>query len=309
MEAITFALFAKPGRAEQETLLFTKSLRQFGGIYKNAPVWVMTLESHPLSKDTVTQLEKYRVQLQTVELAEDLINFPFAAKSMIAGLAETLIKGTSQLMVWLDRDSLIIHEPNELILPAGKTLGYRPVDHKNIGSPYDEPPDGFWETLYQHSHVSPDKVFPILTSVDQIHLRPYINAGMLVVRPEAGLLHQWGSAFKKIYQHPEITPYYEKHPLYKIFIHQAVLSAMLTRVLPFEEWFELPYQINYPLHMHKNYPTHKKPKDIHQVVTCRYDTFFEDKNWQEQISLPDPFGSWLLHNISPLLDSIAKEIH
>jgi predicted AAA+ superfamily ATPase len=58
--------------------------------------------------------------------------------------------------------------------------------------------------------------------------------------------------------------------------------------------------------MHKNYPIQKKPKNIHEVVTCRCDTFFEDKNWQEQISLSDPFGSWLLYNIPPLLDSITK---
>lgn len=307
MEVITFALFAKPGRGEQEALLFAKSLRQFGGAHKNAPVLVMTAADYPLSKETTHQLETFQVRIQSVKMEEDLINFPFAAKSIMAGVAETFVNGTSQLMVWLDRDSLVIQEPNELILPPGKTLGYRPVDHKNIGSPYEKPVNDFWKTLYQQSQVSPDKIFPIQTSVDQINLRPYINAGMLVVRPEAGLLCQWADSFKKIYQHPKFTPFYEKQPLYKIFVHQAVLSAVLTCVLPVEKWLELPHLINYPLHMHKDYPLPKKPKDIREIVTCRYDTFFENKNWQEQISLSDPFGAWLLNNITPLLDSIARE--
>lgn len=298
-------MFALPGRAEQEALLFVKSLRQFGGVYRNADVLVLTLNTHPLSTEVVDSLQSLHCNLHPVEIDEALLSFPFAVKTALSGIAERLTEGKSELLVWMDRDSLMIQEPQALCLPAEKVFGYRPVDHKNIGSLINQPSDRFWQLIYQLIGVEDNQLFAMHTSIDQVQIRPYVNAGMLVVRPEAGLLSEWARAFQKIYTNPGFVPLFEAHSLYRIFIHQAVLAGVLCKNLPQSKWEELPRLVNYPLHMHHNCPKNLQPGDINQIITARYDTFFENSNWQNQISFTPPFGSWLIKNLPPLLSAMA----
>ena len=71
----------------------------------------------------------------------------------------------------------------ELLLSPDEALGYRPVDHTMIGSPFDEPLDPFWSLIYEHCSVPAERVFPMTASGDHRVLRPYFNAGMQVVDP------------------------------------------------------------------------------------------------------------------------------
>ena len=298
-------MLAHTERTAQETILFVKSLRKFGGIYQNSDVLVMVPSQLPLSESNQITLGKLDARIETLSMDDALLKFPFAAKSVIAGMAEELVEDSTEQLIWMDRDGLIIQEPSELILPAGKMLAYRPVDHQNIGSAIDKPLNPFWQTVYSKTGVSEEMVFPIQTSVEGLALRPYINAGMLVVRPKAGLLRRWGESFQAHYQTDELKPFYEEHIRYKIFVHQAILSAVLTKELPREAWYELPYRVNYPLHMHKDYPTDRKVKDINELITCRYDMFFESEEWTKLIGLGEPFGSWLLEESKPVLKVIG----
>lgn len=299
MKTLTFAMLAFPGKTEQEAILFVKSLRAFGGKYSQSDVAIFTLNSQPLSTECRDQLLALNVNINTVTLPTNMLDFPFAVKAMVSGMAEEQSQNKYELLVWMDRDSLIIREPEALILPKGKTLGFRPVDHKNIGCEYDQPPTPFWQTIYDHLQVPTENIFPIFTAADQIKIRPYINAGMLVVRPEAGLLQQWGQSFQNLYLHQDFLPFYETHFLNKIFVHQAVLAALLTKVLPQSAWHELPGRINYPLHMHHHFSADRQPKDINDLITCRYDTFFETDAWKETIGMQAPFGPWLEENLHP----------
>jgi len=307
MKPIIFSMAVFPGKPEQEASLFVKSLRKFGGIYQDARVLLLAPQGMALTPSVVKTLEDLDCEFVFTAVEAEWLNFPFAAKTMLSGVAESLVDGKTSFLVWIDRDSLIIQEPKALVLPPEKIFGYRPVDHKNIGSLYDAPTDNFWQLIYEKIGVSEEMLFPIKTSIDQVVIRPYVNAGMLVVRPEAGLLRQWGTAFSDIYSDLSFVPFYNQNILYKIFIHQAVLAAVLNKYLPQAAWMELPREVNYPLHMHKNLPENQKPEDINQLITARYDTFFEDKNWQQVISLSLPFGPWLLENIHPLYNEASLQ--
>jgi hypothetical protein len=56
---------------------------------------------------------------------------------------------------------------------------------------------------------------------------------------------------------------------------------------------ELPYLINYPLHMHNQYPSERKVSTLNDLITGRYDTLFQDPGWQEAIPIREPLKSWL----------------
>ena len=96
------------------------------------------------------------------------------------------------------------------MLPPEKGLGCRPVDHILIGSPADQPVDAFWRDVYRVTGVSEKQLFTMTTSADQKRIRPYVNAGFLVVRPELGLLRQWRAQFTEVLAARVFESYFEK---------------------------------------------------------------------------------------------------
>ena len=302
MVAITFGLFASAGKSEQEAVLLVKSLRRFGGGHSNSPVHIYTPRNRVFSGDNLALLSQLNVQMHLLELPDSVLEFPFASKVLAAGIFEAQEMNHSEMLVWMDRDSLIINDPEALILPPGKILGCRPVDHQLIGSTWNQPPDNFWETIYNIFELAEERVFPIYTTVDRQQIRPYFNAGMLIVRPQARLLQTWSDEFISTFQKKELTVFYNNNVLYQIFIHQVVLSVVICKLLEREQLYQLPYNVNYPLHMHSKFPPDSKTNSLNELVTCRHDGYFETKDWQSTITIHEPLKSWLNQNLIPLLE-------
>ena len=133
----------------------------------------------------------------------------------------------------------------------------------------------------------------MITSADQVKIRPYINAGMLVVRPKQKLLQRWRDTFLDIYQDSRFVDFYEQKRLFKIFIHQAVLSASVIASIDQTEILELPYLVNYQLHMHSRYPADRRPKTLNDLISFRYERFFSNPDWQDMIRVEPPLKDWL----------------
>ena len=74
---------------------------------------------------------------------------------------------------------------------------------------------------------------------------------------------------------------------------RAVLAGTILAHADSRELQELPHLVNYPLHMHAQYPADRRPASLNQTITCRYDVFFEDKDWERGIAIREPLRSWL----------------
>jgi len=81
--------------------------------------------------------------------------------------------------------------------------------------------------------------------------------------------------------------------LYRLFIHQAVLAGTVLAETGHQEPFELPYLVNYPLHMHASYPESHRPEKLNEVISFRYDTLANEPHWEETIQIDEPLQSWL----------------
>jgi len=198
----------------------------------------------------------------------------------------------------MDADSIVLQEPQELLLKTGKALGYRPVDHTLIGSPYREPRDAFWTAIYAACGVAEDRAFPITTTVDQEIIRPYFNAGLLAVRPTRGVLRRWRDGFDRLYREPIFEPFYQQNVLYRIFMHQAVLAGTVLAAMDSQELQALSNRVSYPLHLHSRYPSARRAKVMNELITCRYDTWFQEANWKESIAVQEPLASWLAEQLN-----------
>jgi len=251
MNRLIFACLATVEEDGIKALTLADSIRTFGGEYSDSPIWVLVPSARQQLSDTAKhKFRALEVELVPFEIESQAAGFPFAGKVIASAAAESRAQEQSSALVWMDEGSLVINEPKALQLETGKKLGCRPVDHLLIGPQYDKPLDPFWKSVFDDCGVHREVLFPMWTSTEQIKMFPYINAGMLVVRPEMGTLRLWKKTFHGMYLEPRNLDFYQSNHLYKIFIHQAVLAGCVLSTLKQMDIVELPYLVNYPLHIH-----------------------------------------------------------
>lgn len=295
-----FSCLVKAGDLENQALLLARSIRQFGGKYAASPIALFSPDNDAsLSRSAQSAFNKLGVAVHQFRVPAAALGFPFADKVIASSVAERNALDSASILVWMDTDSLVLKEPFLLDLAPDKALGYRPVDHTLIGSRYNEAIDPFWQQIYLQCSVPTQQIFPMSTSVDQVTIRPYINAGMLVVRPERGLLAKWSDTFSRLFKLPTFTVFYEESHLYKIFIHQAILAGTILASLQQQELLELHHFINYPLHMHADYPKDLRPASLNEITSCRYDPGFSNQELRKMIAIHEPLKSWLDQQITP----------
>jgi len=279
--------------------LLAGSIRAFGGRMADSPIWVLVPgPASELSERLRKDLVALRAQVVSFGLGTEGRQFPFAPKVYGAAAAESIVRGQVDLLAWMDNDSIVIREPAVLLLESGHDVGYRPVDHTLIGSRGDEPIDGFWELVYHLCGVRPDRLFNITTAVDRVRIRPYFNAGLLVVRPERGLLRSWRDTMRQLMADSAFDRFYEEAILYRFFLHQAALAGTILTLFDRSQLRQLPPEYAYPLHMHAVVPADSRPASLNDVTTCRYDTFFDDAGWRDSIQIREPLLGWLEERIS-----------
>ena len=293
MKELIFITLAIPGKPTLDALLMAESIRSFGGNLADSPIWILVPEvRNAFSEKELKEFSHLEAKAQPFPVDPDVLKFPFAAKISAAAFAEENIKGQAKYIVWLDRDNIILRQPDEFLLPAGKTLGYRPVHHKLIGPGWDEVNSPFWELIYRRCEVPEDRIFQMTTHTGEA-TKPYFNAGTYVTRPERGLLTRWKEAFFGLYSQPEFTAFYEQSHLYAIFVHQAVWTGVLLQALSTDEMQLLSPKINYPLHLHDDIPEDLRPETINELTTLRYENIFDTTQWRENLPIAEPLKSWL----------------
>jgi hypothetical protein len=284
--------------SETNTLLLIESIRSFGGAMAQFPIWCLVPEyGKELSQPFKDRMSALNVELIPLEVDIEDLKFFFAADLCAAALAESMAVGKAHLLVWMSPNTIVLHQPSDFLLPVEKNLGYRPVHHINIGSLYDRPPDEFWTLVYQRCGVSEEQIFPMRTHIDSNTIRPYFNAGMLVIRPEKGLFNKWHETFLHSYQESEFEELYKKDRRYAIFIHQAILSGVILSSFSQNEIYELPRTYNYPIHLYAEDVTEHRPQRIEDMVTIRHEGFYTDKDWMEKIPVGESLKQWLAERI------------
>ncbi len=298
-EEIIFSSIVYPTESSQRNaLLLVDSIRTFAGAMAQTPIWFFIPEyGKDLSPKIKEELVALKVNLIKFQIDKEDIRFPFTADIIAASLAESKASGQTDFLVWLGTNTIFLQEPTEFILPQDKNFGYRPVHHTLIGSLFDKQIDQFWKLIYQYCKVPNDHIFPMTTHVDGNIIRPYFNAGLLVVRPEKHLLRSWDETFFQVYQEPELLKLYQQDERYTIFIQQAILSGVVLSTLPKNEIQELPLIYNYPLHLYDEDFTNHRPTSLTELVTVRHEGIQGIKESINKIPTPDPLKYWLNQRI------------
>jgi len=293
MHKQTFITLAYPGSSISSTLMMVASIRKFGETLADSPVRVLFPRSlGDFSEQECTRFAELCVETVPFDADEETLKFPFGAKVQAAAIAEQRAAEKTELLIWLDSDTIVITEPNEFMLPMDKAMGYRPVHHKLLGLAWGEQPDPFWTLIYQYCQVPVQKGFLMRTHVGE-KICPYFNAGTFVVRPEKGILTRWWQVFQSSYRVSDFLFLYEKDSRYAIFMHQAVFTGVLLSMLEPTEMQELSPSINYPLHLHQDIPLNLRANHISDLVTVRYEKIFYEPGWQKKLPISDQLVGWI----------------
>jgi len=294
-QRLTFCSVILPGQAlEKNSLTLAESIRAFGGRLSANPIWFFLPDDGRRLTDGAQQ-RLHELEVSLIPLNMDREGSKFFFMPQLAGLAqvEKISQGETEILAWMDSNTILLAEPADFNLPAEKSLAYCPVHHLLLGSRFDQPLDPFWTQIYQRCQVQPERVFPMRPVIEDLQMRPYFNAGLLVARPERGLFARWYATFKSLYQLPEFQAFYEQDPRYAIFMHQAVLAGVVLGYLEHTELCELPHGYNYPLHLHEQHQPGLRPASLDELVTLRHENFSQDASKAQKIPSSERLVNWL----------------
>ena len=297
---VVFATFAADAEQLGHTRILTESIRTFAGGLRGAPVWVLApralLEARP---DLVAGLAALKAEVRPSEAPAEALVFPLSRKVFAAAQAESAAAGRGAVLVWMDEDTVVLREPRDFRLPPGISLAWRPVMHQRIGSLYDEPVDAFWSRVYERLEVPESAVFPVIAPADSSKLRAYFNAGLLVARPERGILRRWARAFPVLYRDTMLVRMCRQDGYKALFLHQAALAGAILGDVKRGEMRELPPQYNFPLFFREMYGARREFDSIAEVVTLRYDVYFQNPapDWSRRLTGPPETVAWLAERL------------
>lgn len=299
-QPIIFGTFAEDLNSLRNVLLMAESIRTFGGRYKDAPIRAyMPADLASKHGDTIDRFEGLGVDVRTSEAPEDAKWFFYAAKVFAAARAEADAREEADILAWLDEDTIVLREPAEFRLPGEKTLGYRPVMHKNVGLLYSEPLDTFWGRALDLMTVPEGSLFPMVTPADGDTIRPYFNAGCMIVRPERGLMAKWVECFGTLYRDSTLAEMCKADTKKRIFIHQVALAGAILTHLERDEMLELSAHINYPIFFEQMFGAKRVFDDITDVVTFRHESYFRNPapDWDKKLKGPPDRIAWMREHL------------
>ena len=295
-EDLVFAVFAGDEEQLGHAVLLAESIRTFAGRYGDRPIWIyVPPEGIELSGDLRARLSALQAELCTSKAPAEALWFYYAPKVFAAARAEARAEDEGAILAWLDEDTVVLQEPRAFALDARRVLAYRSVMHRNIGSLFSRPVDDFWARIYRRLAVPDSALFPMITPAYGDTVRPYFNAGLLVVRPERGILRRWAEDFAILYNDSSLVQQCRQDVTKRIFLHQTALVGAILNLADRDEMVELSRWYNYPLFFREMYGASRAFDTIDRVVTLRYDVYFRDPapDWPERLKGPPDTIDWL----------------
>jgi hypothetical protein len=285
---IHFLTLFRSEAGERLARTVVESLRAFGGPLRDSGVWAFVLDPNRVSR-ALPGIEGVRRFLLAVP---EEYRYPFAEKVYACARAEEMAGPEVCSLVWLSLDCLVINPPLLFDLGSEFDVAFRPVHHRNIGSPAHEPLDDFWQGVYRALEVE-EMPYTVQSFADGQALRPYFNTHCFAFNPAAGLGQAWWEHFKAMVADGAFQAGPCRDELHQIFLHQAILSTLVARRVPWERVRLLPPEYNYPLNLLREMPPDRRAPTLNRLVNAVYEEAFP---WG-QIEVEEPLRSWLLERL------------
>jgi hypothetical protein len=265
--------------------LMVSSLRTFGGVLAEAPVWVFTTDMQ-----AARQVGTANTRPVLLEAADRLPAYPFSRKVAACALAEQLAPPGTGSLVWIDPAILVVQPPVGFDLGEDYDAAFRPVHIRNVGLPPAEPLDAFWKGIYTAADVND---IPTTSFVDGQLLRSYFNSHSFSVNPALGLMQRWNNLFQLLVADPSFQSSACGDETHQVFLFQALLSTLIASSIEPGRLRTLPPTYNYPYHLQEQIPAGKRLATLNETVCFTYEDFSIHPGALTGIQVVEPLRSWL----------------
>jgi hypothetical protein len=278
--------------------LMIESVRSFGGSLAGSQIWVF----HPPELDISKPFAVFRnVSLAPLNIDDPYKSYEFSSKIFAMAAAEEMMNTQVRQVVWLDCAYMMLKPVPIPFLAPALDLALRPVHIRNIGSPAAEPPDGYWRAIYKEVGLDTIPDWIVESFVDRQMIRPYFNVSAFAFNPELKMMGLCREHFKRLVGDRSFQARCRSDKLHRIFLHQAVLSAMITKLVTRERIHTLPTAFAYPLHLHKELIAAGRAVSINEVDSLLYDyEGLPDVNQPYFRVAPAQFKEWLTEKLKQL---------
>lgn len=274
-EKVAFLTYIDSAVQEKAASILLQSLRTFGGSLAKAPFFVAQVDAHTWPPG---RLLKAGARMIAVPAAPDAPPYYFLSKVLSLAAAEEQLRGKYQTVVYLDAKSVILNDPSVWIPAAGKSIAIRPVHLLNqVGVKNELPLDEYWNGIYKYLGQFPAAGPPLRSLVDQEDIHPYYSCVVMAFDPALGLMAQWKITALALMADKTFQETACGDSLHRIFLHQAILSALLNLRLP-PGRIEVPGHLaNYPMLLHGRMPVAFRPQSLDEVVCLYVDTLWQTR--------------------------------
>lgn len=267
----------------KQVKVLVESLRMYGGIYSSSSVYVVKADT---LIDFAGLSELGGVFL--LHLRPDALwsGYPFAVKAFAAALAEKEVGESADYIAWFDPETIILSEPGGLLPDDLSKAVVQPVFLSNtIGLSPGSQPDDFWEPVYRAAKSDCNSQPVVETLIDRQRIQAYYNCGIFSVRSDAGIMRSWAETMEKLLSDSLYAYGVCNTSQRRNFLHQAALSAVITRETAGSSPALLPLSNGYPLHLHGKI-TPDREIDSADNISCAIleDLWISDPSWLENIT-------------------------
>ena len=287
----------------KNAVLFIKSIREFGGTMKDTPIYVM---NDALAQLDLSLLCLPGVSTFDIDIQPEHRTFPFSRKVHACATAEKLLDGKSATMLYFDTEMLAFSSFETLKLHNDYDISLRPVMLLNtVGQSPESSVDGYWKTIYRDAGIDSIQVPTIRAYVDEKDIRFYINCEVMTLRPELGICREWQKNFVKRLDDMQFMQAFCNDQLHAIFLHQAVLSAVILTKVSQNKIQWIPDKTVYSVLLHDRLPVHKRIATLNSVAIAGYDLqYAHDPAMISIVPVDEPYRSWVIDTFCEMLQEV-----
>jgi hypothetical protein len=288
VDQTVFVTLARTVQDRSYARMLIDSIRSFGGALSQCSIRVFEADPQEAPRGDLGA----GVQVIPLSTPETVRGYAFADKVWACARAEELATSEVRSLVWIDPVCLVIQPPVLFDLAPSWSAAVRPVHIQNVGLGAREPLDGFWGRVYEAVGVR-DIETRVETFVDGARIRSYFNSHAFAVDPSARLLRRWFEQFEALVCDQEFQARSCQDELHQVFLHQALLSALLVTSLAPSRIRVLPPEYNYPYNLHQSVPADRRALSLNDLVCITYEDRSIDPRAVDDIDIHEPLRSWL----------------
>ena len=288
-EKTLFLTWVYSARQKNIVQYLIDNLRAFGGSLGQCPVWVFEANPQTIS---CKNLQSENVQVLPLKTPNPVKRYFYADKVYACAQAESLAPPEIQSLVWLTPECLFIQPPTLFDLALEFDAAVRPVHIKNVGLLAEEPVDEFWKQVYEIAGVD-DIQTTVESFIDRQHIRAYYNSAAFAVNPSIGLFSRWFECFETLVRDQSFQAKTCQDERHQIFLHQAILSTLLSTMLDPDRLRILPPEYVYPYNLHQDVPHERRAAILNDLVCIYYEGRMLNPGAIDDIEVQEPLRSWL----------------